>query len=173
MKANLYKILKIICIFLMLVVSNFCFLAYKVGYYKAMVIFITIIFGWFVVIIIHELGHQIIAVILNVTSPILFAYPVSMIKKNNKWFVNINFKFSLFATGFIIPNIPHIKDSQGYEDAVKRLVKVTLAGPALSLLFGALCLIINITGLEMMLIKNTIGALSLILGLLCLIFGDG
>jgi hypothetical protein len=161
--------------FLMIFIFDYCFLKNRVSIdnYKIFFVIINIIFSLFIITFIHELGHQIIAIILEMKSSVLVCYPFVLTRKNSNWFVDIDFKNTFDSVGFIIPNIPVIRDLEEYNLNLRKIALAVLVGPITSFLFLIVCLIFPINTVGVILIKEIFVITSLLLVMTSLIYGDG
>ncbi|WP_026882167.1 hypothetical protein [Clostridium akagii] len=174
MKQNLYKGILISIIITILSLDYFFVLGWvSLERYKMFIIIVNCLFSIFVTTFIHGLGHQILLIILGMKSSVFSCYPVLLIRKNNKWFININFKIDTDIVGFIIPNIHVIRDLHDYNSNLRKIALATLAGPITSILLGIVCLIFPTNIVEIILLKKILGITSLFLAMLSLIYGDG
>lgn len=174
LKQNVYKGILVFVIIIILSLDHFFVLGWvSVGKYKIFIIIVNCLFSIFIATFIHELGHQIISIFLGMKSYVFSCYPFILIRKNNKWCINIHFKNNTDILGFIIPNIPVIRDLHDYNLNLRKIVLATLAGPIASILLGIVCLLFPTNIVEIILLKKILGITSLFLSMVSLIYGDG
>ena len=174
MKNIIFKSIVFISI-IIAILTNYIFITNKVEVepYKLYFTICNIAICLFIIILIHELGHQVIAVILGISSCVFFAYPFLIIKRNNRWDIKINMRHLFQYSGFIIPKVPVIRNFREYNIVIKKIAISTIFGPIVSIIFGMIGFVFT-TNIELLiLIKNIFCVTSLVIGMYTLFFGDG
>ncbi len=131
------------------------------------------LFSLFIITLIHEMSHQIVAIILGMGSSIFVCYPFILSKERNRWRVSINFRNIVESLGFIIPNIPIIKDKEDYKLNLIKVAISTIIGPISSILFLIFCLIIPVYSVNFSYFIKIFIVTSLILVISSLFYDDG
>ncbi len=106
MKNIIFKSIVFISI-IIAILTNYIFITNKVEVepYKLYFTICNIAICLFIIILIHELGHQVIAVILGISSCVFFAYPFLIIKINSP-FLSISINSIICKVVFIIIHTP-------------------------------------------------------------------
>ncbi len=167
----------IIVFFFVIFLINFYFLNNKVSInnrvLNIILLILNCVFCLFIVTLIHELSHQIVAIILGMNLSIFVSYPFIISKRRERWKININFGNKFKYLGFIIPNIALIKDKEDYSLNVMKVAITTIAGPISSLLFLILCSLIPVYSGNFASIIRIFIIISLLLVVSSLFYGDG
>ncbi|MBL4931802.1 hypothetical protein [Clostridium paridis] len=174
MKNLVYKILAFISI-IMTFLINYIFIYDKIEVesYKLYFIIYNFIICLFIAILIHELGHQLISVILGINSSVLYIFPFLMVKNNSRWDISVNIKYMLQYGGFNIPNIPIVRNNKEYDVVVKKIAISTIFGPIASIMVAGACSFFQTNIDLLILIRNIFCITSLFIGVYNLFFGDG
>lgn len=154
------------------IVSSCTLIIRKNNQYNLFVISISMLLSLFLSNLIHELAHQIVAIILNMKSNVVYVYPVNLIKKLEGWNIYLGFKIKFNSLGFIIPNLSLINEELQYKNLMKKMCAIAIIGPIASFTLGLICFFIKANILEFIIFKKVLIITSLSIGFLTL-FGDG
>lgn len=100
-----------------------------------------ILFNFFLIILIHELGHLFSFVFSKIKIKALLVL-IFILKKDKKWKLQIKLKNIKFIGGIVIPNLTAIKTEEEYLDLKTKFRKALIMGPITSITYSILLAIV-------------------------------
>lgn len=105
-------------------------------YYHILLVF----FNFFLIILIHELGHLFSFVFNRIQIKALFVL-VFILRKDKRWHFQTNLKNIKLVGGLVVPILPEITNEEEYEQVKSKFAKALIMGPITSITYFAILMI--------------------------------
>lgn len=146
----------ILLAFAFLVGFIFSFLVYQGYWYRFVdglktvawyMYFLMIIITFFVTLIIHELTHLFTFVFQGIKIRALYIHMLIMYRSPKGWRIKIKPKHFSLIGGFVVPNLPEIKDEQTYHNVIDKFRNALITAPYATIIFFILTILLWIVSI--------------------------